>query len=219
MDIATLEASLAEAQQKAEEAGGDDEILNQAVKEAETALTEAKDSLDDPVKKELNKKKSFSRRERLNFEKRKIDEQLSDIDKKEGIERQIDADDDKPLTVGMLKKLEKERAKKTALELAEAIEDEGERELTKHYLTDRIIPSGDPQADLRLAQAAVYSLRNAEIAEEAERKRNPKTRGTPPGASASHEKQFVPTAEERVFMQPPYNLTKEDIIKARQTSE
>jgi len=219
-EIATLDASLAEAKQQAEEAGGEDETLNQAVKDAEQALSEAKSSLeDDPVKKEVKKleKKQFTRRERLNFEKRKIDEQLQELNKEEGVESP--KDDDVPVTMGMLKKMEQEKSKKTALELAEEIEDEDERTLTQHYIKERITPSGNPQEDLNIARAIVNSLKNSQIAEELERKKSPKGKGTPPGSPKSHEKEFRPTAEERLFMSPPYNLTKEDVIKARQQKE
>lgn len=173
---------------------------------------------DDPVKKELEKveKKKFSKRERLNFEKRKIDEQLGKLNEDEGIKPPIDADDDTPVTVGMLKQREKEMSQKTALELSEEIEDEDERKLTQHYLKERIVPSGNASADLKLARAAVNSLKNAQIAEEINRKKNPKNHGGAPGAPAGHEKEFIPTEEEKIFMNPPYNLTKEDITRARQ---
>ena len=208
-----LEASLAEAKEKAEAAGGNDETLNQAVNDAETALTDAKAN---PIKKELQNKKQFTKRERLNFEKRKIEEQLSDLDKEDGVKRPIDADDNTPLTVGMLKQREKELAQKTALELAEAIEDADERELSKKYLLERIIPSGNPHEDLRFARSAVNSLKNAQIAEEEERKRNPQKFPNNPGGPGKRQDTFTPTAEEITFMQPPYNLTQADILKARQ---
>lgn len=209
MDNATLEASLAEAKKKAEEAGGKDETLNQAVKDAEKAFTDAQD----PLKKELNKidKKQFTRRERLNFEKKKIDEQLTKLDADEGVK----PDDNTPVTVGMLKKKEQETALKTALDLAEDIEDTDERELTKHYLKDRVVPTGNAQEDLKFARAAVNSLRNAQLAEEAERKRNPQKFANSPGAPGKKGDVFTPTAEEAVFMRPPYNLSQADIIKAR----
>ncbi len=194
-----------------------DEIVN-----PETPPSQDDDKVDDdPVKKELEKvgKKKFTKRERLNFEKKKIDEQLGVIDKDEGIEPPIDATDETPVTVGMLKEREKSQSQKTAVNLAEEIEDEDERELTKHYLQNRIISSGNPNEDLRFARAAVNSLKNAQIAEETDRKRTPKGKGTPPGAPGTVEKQFKPTEEESVFMNPPYNLTKEDVIKARQEKE
>lgn len=179
--------------------------------EAETAALQV-----DPVKQELEKvnKKKFTRRERLQFENKKINEQLSELDKEEGIE--IPKEDDESMTVGKYKELKKSEGKKTALELAEAIEDESERGLIRHYLENRIVPSGNAEEDLKFARAAVNSLRNAQIAEEVERKKNAKGSPSAPGNPARHEDAFEATPNELVFMSPPYNLSKQDILKARE---
>ncbi len=176
----------------------------------------------DPVKKELEKvgnKKKFTKRERLNFEKKKIEEQLTEIDQDEGIEPPIPEDDSTPVTVGMIKKMQKEQSKKTALELAEEISDEDEKKLTIHYLETSIVASGNPAEDLKKARAIVNSFKNAQIAEEAGRKTTAKGKGTPPGAPGQTEKVFQPTADERIFMQPPYNMTTEDVLKARKEAQ
>lgn len=216
-EIAKYETSLAEAKQAAEAAEGGDETLNKAVEDAEKALADAKALQNDPVKLELEKEKNkkFSRRDRLNFEKRKIEEQLASLNKDEGVNAQIDADDTTPLTIGMLKQLEKDNAKKTAISIAEDIEDADERELTKHYLQTRIISSGNPQEDVKFARAAINSLKNAQIAEELARRPVAKNHSTAGGAPAKHEAEFTPTDTERVFMSAPYNMTKADVIKAR----
>ena len=184
---------------------------------AEADAKTAKVASQEALKIELEKvnKGKFTRHERLIFEKKKIDEQLSEINKEEGI---TSLDDDPPVTVGMLDKLNKEKSKKTALDLAESIEDETERELAKHYLQNRIVPSGNPEEDLKLARAAINSLKNAQIAEELARKQNPK-KGNAPGNPAKHEAEFTPTPEETIFMSAPYNLTKEKILEARQKSQ
>ena len=156
MDVAKLEASLAEAKKLAEEAGGTDENLNSALKSAEDALSRAK-AQDDPSKKK------FSRRERLNFEKKKIEEQLSGLDKEEGVKPTSEEDDDKPLTKGEFKKMQKKEAQETALTLAEALEDETDREQVKNYLQNSIVPSGNAEEDFKLALSAVSALKNAEI--------------------------------------------------------
>ena len=193
-------------------------------KEVETPETPPSQDEDDPLKKELekieDKKPKFTRRERLNFEKRKIDQQLGELDEDEGIEKPpIDESKDTPVTVGMLEKRDKEQAKKTAIELANDIEEDSERKLTIHYLQTRIIASGNPQEDLKHARAIVNSLKNSQIAEEANRKVKPKSNATPPGGPGKHEKVFTPTEQERVFMAPPYNLTKEEVIKSREQEQ
>lgn len=184
-------------------------------KAAETASQEA-------LKKELDKTKGkFTKRERLEFEKKKIDEQLAKVNEEEGkwtngfeTTETIPLDDNTPITVGMLNKLKREQGKKTALELAEGIEDETERELAKHYIQNRIVPSGNAEEDLKLARAAINSIKNAQIAEELARKGQP-GKGAGSSQPAKHESVFTPTPEETVFMQPPYNLSKDDVIKAR----
>lgn len=220
MDYATIEASLAEAKKQAEEAGGTDEQLNKAVEDAEQALSEAKAS-QDPIKRELERvgEKKLSKIERLHFAKKKIEEQLSELDEESGIKAIIGEDDDEPLTVGKFKQMQKDQGKKNALDLADEIEDESERDLTKHYLENRIIPSGDAESDVKLARAAVNSLKNAQIAEEMARKGSAKGKPSSPGSPARHDKAFEPTEEERVFMSPPYNLSKEEIIKARESTQ
>jgi len=140
---------------------------------------------------------------------------VAKLNEEEGI---TSVDDDTPVTVGMLDKLNKEKSKKTALDLAESIKDETERELAKHYIQNRIVPSGNPEEDVKLARAAINSLKNAQIAEELARKGN---NGKPfaPSNPAKHETVFTPTPEETVFMSAPYNMTKDEVIKARQKTK
>ena len=215
-EIATIEASLAEAKAKAEEAGGTDENLNTAVKTAEEALSKAKAApSQDPVRQERERieKKQFTRRERLEFEKRKVDEQLVELDRKEGV---VPAANDEPVTVAMLEARDKEKSRETALTLADTIQDEDERAVVKHYLQTRVVPSGNPDEDVKFARAAVNSLRNAQIAEEIARKQGGKSHASGSGAPAKPpEGEFVPTQEELVFMSPPYNLTKEEVLAKR----
>jgi len=170
----------------------------------------------DPVAKERERieKKQFTRIERLEFEKRKIEEQLQEEYKKEG--KAPATPKDTLVTVEMLEKMQKDQARKTALELADAIEDENERTVVKHYLDTRVVPSGNPQEDLKFARAAVNSLRNAQIAEETARKTNGKSHPSGSGVPARPQEDVVEfTAEELVFLGPPYNLTKDQVIASR----
>lgn len=188
--------------------------------EARRAEEEAeKARQDESLKKELDKvqKAKLGKRERLEFAKKKIEEQLKNDF---GGEYTPDEDDDTPVTKGELKKLEQEKAKKTALQIAESIEDETERELTKHYLENRIVPSEDPEDDVKLARVAVNAVKNAQIAEELARKGSGKAHASAPGAPAMQSGGvFEPTPEELVFMNPPYSLSKEMIIANRKKNE
>jgi hypothetical protein len=128
--------------------------------------------------------------------------------------------DDAPMTVAMYKKLEQEKAAKTALQLADEIQDDDEKTLTKHYLTTRIKSSGNPQEDLRFARAAMNSLKNSQIAEEVSRKTPARAFSSGAGNPAKPpEGIFEPTAEEASMMRAPFNLTEADIKRARQQSQ
>ncbi len=221
-NIATIEASLAEAKQAAEDAGGEDEALNTKVTEIETSLTEAKTEAelqDDPVKKELEKvkKKGLTKLERLKFTKDKINQQIVDEEKEAGIESE-ENDDDKPVTKGELKEIQKGKDKKKALDLADKIEVESERDLTKHYLENKIVPSGNPEEDVKNARALVNSLKNSQIATELDRKNNPSDHSSGNGAPAHIEEVFEPTPDEQEIMKH-YGLSEDDVKKARKKSQ
>lgn len=126
-------------------------------------------------------------------------------------------EDDAPLTVGTFRELQKQDARKTAEQLADAITDETERERVKAELKF-IVPSGDAQADLRRAQAAANVERNAKIIEEAQRRGHARVTASGGSQPATQEDMFEPTPEESVFMRPPYNLSKEKILAARKAA-
>jgi len=112
----------------------------------------------------------------------------------------------------------KEKAKesqKSALELADTLEDANERDLVKSYLSKRIVPSGNAEDDFRLALGAVNALKNKQIVEELSRRVAPRVTAAGGSVPAKTEKAFEPTAEESRFMLPPYSMTKEQILAAR----
>lgn len=175
--------------------------------------------LQDPVKKELEKVtgaklNKLTPAERLIFEKKKIDDQLRALGHVE-TDSPNDEDDDKPITRGELKEIERNRSVDTALEMAEEIENEDERSLTKLYIETKIKPSGNPTEDYRIARALVNSVKNSQIATEIARKTSPQRHVSGAGSPARTEEVFEPTSEELTFMRPPYNLTKEEIISKR----
>lgn len=180
----------------------------------------------DPLKEELDKvQKKGAGRTKLGkalYARNKIDEQIKLIKQEEGIEEpEIPEEDDEnaPVTVGMLKKLEKERATKTAFQIAEEIESEHERELVKHYLSNTIKSSGNPAEDVKLARSLANSVKNKQLIEEALRKTAPKGAGTGSGAPLRAGEIFEPTAEEALYMKPPFNLTQKQIVEARKPAQ
>lgn len=174
------------------------------------------------VKKELDRvrnKTERTQREKLLYTKNRIDEQLRDLDKEEGVETVLDEDDAAPVTVGMLKKRDQDKAISTAKVMANDIEDEDERDLVKHHLENTIRPSGNPQEDLKNARALVNSVKNSQVVEELARKQTARSTASGSSAPGRHEEAFEPTADERKFMLPPFNLKKDDIIRARTQSQ
>ncbi len=103
---------------------------------------------------------------------------------------------------------------KTSLQLAEAIADEDLREKVKANLS-RVVPSDNPEEDFRFALGAASSTKNKQVLEEMNRYSKPRTVATGGSQPPVILEEFVPTEEEKVFMRPPWNLTKEQIIAKR----
>lgn len=104
---------------------------------------------------------------------------------------------------------------KTAMQMADSIEDDNERELVKHQLT-HVITSGTPEERLKVARGYINSVRNAKIVEETGRTTAARTHASAPGAPAKPSSDnFTPTSQEAAMMKAPFNLTADDIKKAR----
>lgn len=170
----------------------------------------------DPLKAELEKvqKQPRSKREKLLFTKQRVEDQLNELDEEEGV--MPDDEDEKPVTVGMLKKLQASTATKTALQLADDISDETERELTKYHIENTIRPTGDPKKDLELAQVHVNAVKNSQIVSEVLRKPETKSHSSTGGSNPKDGQ--VPTEllpEELPFLKAPWKMSKEQILAAR----
>lgn len=195
-----------------------------AAEEAEAAAKAAAELPQDPVEKELKKVREKgsgkTELEKALFTKQQIDKRIAELSKESGIEEPISEDDESPVTVGMLKKLEKERSAKTSLQIADDIEDENERELVKHHLANTIRPSGNPQEDLKIARSLVNAVKNKQLIEEAQRKTPARSYSSGTGAPAKpSDGVFEPTAEEVSFMRAPFNMTQKDVIAARKANQ
>lgn len=225
--IAELEAAAVAAKTAAEAAGGTDEALNQAQKDADAALATAKTS-PDPVATELSQEQTRTKRteaEKVEYTLRKQGERAKELGldpaKILGVAPSSDAviddaDDDKPMTRGEWRRAEAERASQTALQMAGEIADENERKLTIAYLA-RVKPSGNPEDDLRFARLAVNSVKSGQILEEVGRRGRAPAHSTGSGAPAPSGDigTFVPTSDEAKLMKPPFNLTEAQVIAAR----
>lgn len=202
-----------------------EDIVEAPTSEAETVETEEtteESTEQDLLKTELERVKKTSRTEpeKAAFTLKKNAERVRELglDPKQilGIKDDVEDEDDAPVTVGMLKKIQQESTVKTALQLAEEIQIPVERELVKYHIENTIKSTGNPSEDLRLARAIVNSAKNSQIIEEAQRKVGAKTHSSSSGApSNSEEKEPELTQDELAFMRPPFNLTKEQVIKSR----
>lgn len=177
----------------------------------------------DLLKTELEKirKQPRSKKEKLLFTQKRVNEQLAELGEGdepvfEDDEEPEEEDDNKPVTVGMLKKMQKQEATKTALQLAQDIADPSERELTIFHIKNTIRPTGNPQKDLELAQVHVNAVKNTQILNEITRKPIVRTQGGNGGGNPQNGKvEEELTAKELAFMRPPFNLTKAEILQAR----
>ena len=194
----------------------------------ETAETETTEQ--DPLEVELEKVKGKGGRselERASYSLQKNADRLKELggdprailklEKRDEIDEEPIDEDDKPVTQGQLKKIIAAGATKTALQMADDIENPTERELVKYYVENRIVPSGDPTQDFKDAQGSVNSLKNAQILEETNRKAEAKTHSNASSVDAnSTEVQGELSPEESIFLGKPFNMTKEEILKTRE---
>jgi len=177
----------------------------------------------DPLKIELEKVQSrskYTEEEKAEFTFKKQAERLKALGKDPadilGIKSddEIESEDDKPLTIGEYKKMMAGTVAKTALQEADSIQNETERELVKFHLENTIKSTGSPTEDLKLARALVNAVKNSQIMEETARKTPPKTHSNSSGVGAKQVDKVELTPEEREVMRK-MNLSEKDILNAR----
>ena len=179
----------------------------------------------DPLKIELERVQKVGRteKEKAEFSLKKNAERLKELGGDPntilGIEKEtpeVNEDDDQPLTVGMYKKIQQESATKTALQLADEVQNETERELVKYHLNNSIKSTGNPTEDMKLARALVNAVKNSKIIEESTRKISAKKYSGSSGVPArDNEVKGELTEQEKLFLGKPFLMTKEQILKAR----
>jgi exonuclease VII small subunit len=173
----------------------------------------------DPLKEELervNKKRESGRTEleKAEYKLQQVQKQIR-ILRGDDQEEIAENEDERPLTIGEYKKMQQTVAVKTAVELADEVTNETERELLKYHLENTIKSTGNPQEDLSTARAIVNSKRNELLLSEAARKGVAKTHSTGSSAPAKEEvkQEVLPT---EVFLtRPPFNMTPQEIIAKR----
>lgn len=193
--------------------------------EAKVEETQVDATEQDPLKTELERVQKDPKKERekaersLHFNAQRVKELGGDPNAILGIKVETEEDyedeDSKPVTKGELRKMIAGNATKTALQLADEIADNTEKELVRYYLENRITPSGDSTQDFKDARRLVNSLRNERILEEASRKTAPKTHSNASSVDAKQEKEVVYTPDELTMMKPPFNMSSKEVLEAR----
>lgn len=180
----------------------------------------------DPLKTELERVQNTGGRtevEKAAFSLKKNAERLKELGgdpeailgiEKPQVEETVD-EDDKPVTVGMLKKMQQDTTTKTALQLAEELPTETERELAKWHLKNTIKSTGNPAEDLALVRTLVNAAKNKQIIEEVERKTPPKNHSSSSSAPLKSEGEESELTKEEVQLMNFGHLTKEEVIKSR----
>lgn len=180
--------------------------------------------IEQEIARETNRTEGRTEAEKAAFSLKKNLERAKelgvDVNEVLGIQAPVTApttlEKDTPLTVGMYEEMQKAQGQKTALELAQNIPDQNERDLVITYLKTRIVPSGDAQEDVRFARLAVNSIKNGQIAEELGRKTTPATHVSSSGAPlTTTETEPELTALEQQFTKQPFNMSVADIVKLR----
>ncbi len=114
--------------------------------------------------------------------------------------------------------MQQENATKTALQLANDIPNETERELTKYHLGNSIKSTGNPTEDLNLARAIVNAAKNSKIIEEMARKGSPKTHSSASSAGMRHDIEQEELSKDEIVLMKMAGLTREEVLKSRPKS-
>lgn len=178
----------------------------------------SQDPIDVEIEREKEKGRQFTEAEKAAFNLKKNAERAKELGVDPATVLGITAEpaqaegDDVP---EWYKKREAQAASKTALELADAIEDPRERELVKMKL-ETVITSGSPEERVRIARGYVNSVRNGQIVEEVSRAKQAPAFGNSAGAPASKAPATPElTQAETLFTRPPFNMTPAEIISKR----
>lgn len=229
MDLKQLEDAIRAAGTSPAETKTEAEVKPQETKETQV---ETEVDVDNSIKAELEKVKQKStpksEEEKAEYTFKSIAKRLQDLGKDPaellGIkkEEEIEDEEDKPLTKKDLEVILKQVNKapqKTALELAQEIQNESERELTVYYLENVIKSTGNHQEDLSNAKTMVEAIKLKKQIELQKLRPEVKTHSSASSVTpnTSPNQNVELTKEEDYLIRASGGLlTKEDILKSRQ---
>jgi hypothetical protein len=189
-----------------------EDITEEIVVEPSSTETVEQDPLQEEYEKVKSQGSGRTQAEKLLYTKRRVEQQLRELGVVDEVEED---DDDAPLTKGEWKRMQQATASQTAVQLAEDIQSEAERELVKYHLQNTIKSSGNPKEDLRIAQSIVNAKKNAQILEQANLRPTPTTHSSGTSAPGKFQPNVELTPDELQFTRQPFNMTKEEILKSR----
>lgn len=171
----------------------------------------SQESQENLVQAELDKVETAKRtkKEKLEFTKQRIERQLAELGESPDV-----IDEDRPLTLRTLQAYEAEKAKETAVTLAEQIDNEAERRLVLHHLENTIKPSGDAETDLRNARLIVNAVKNGQLAEESARVSKARIAPSAPSAPPRQEGAKPEFSAEEAAIMRGFKLTEEEAAQA-----
>lgn len=196
------------------------ESLKKAFEQAASTATEAKakaDALSQNDESTLTPEQIAKKKRKIAIIQKELRNAgaIKDDDDEDDNEDDEDEDPDRPVTFGDLQRMQTREASKTAGQMADAIQDSVAKDAVKSALK-RVVPSGNPEQDFRDAVSIANREKNNKILEEIGRRPVVIQHRSGAGAPArSEEGNFEPSAEEATYMRAPFNLTKEQILKAR----
>lgn len=152
-----------------------EDLIEALPSDAQPETTEIVDTEPDPLKQELERVQKRTKEEKLEYTLKRVQKQLDDLRREKGFDPEPDDidEDDKPVTLKMLREMQVKQVQKTAVDLADSIANETERELVKYHIENTINPSGDPETDLKNARILANAVRNQKILDEYSRKTTP----------------------------------------------
>lgn len=200
-------------------ANPDDESLKSAYNAAEQAALDAKAKVDALSQAPTMTPEEIAKARRriaiINNDLRKAGVPVDNDNEPEDDDDDLGEDPNRVVTYADLQRIERNKASQSAKQMAETISDPLAKQAVIAALGD-IKASGNPEKDFKNAVAIASQDKNLKVLEEIGRRPAPVQHRSGSGAPPRPEGQaFEPSAEEAMYMRPPFNLSKEKILEAR----
>lgn len=192
-----------------------EDLIEASPSDAQPETTETVETEPDPLKQELERVQKRTKEEKLEYTLKRVQKQLDDLRREKGVDPEPDDidEDDKPVTLKMLREMQAKQVQKTAVDLADSITNETERELVKYHIENTINPSGDPETDLKNARILANAVRNQKILDEYSRKTTPPQHSGGSSAPANPPKSAQELSREDALIKQWGGLSDDEVTK------